>query len=81
MAQGMAVADNATDDCCNDTDTQALTGQMCKTGQTCPLLSVTGFSDLDLPSVAPAVLGPIASATPFALSTDPVGVWRPPSFL
>ena len=80
MEQGMAMADSA-DDCCNDAETQALTGQMCKTGQTCPSSSVTGFTELVLPGIAPVALAPVASATPFALSTDPSNVWRPPTSL
>jgi hypothetical protein len=80
MAQAMAMADNA-DDCCNDAETQAHTGQLCKTGQACPSASLTGFTGLQLRGAVPAASAPVASAPPFALSTDPTGVWRPPTSL
>jgi hypothetical protein len=83
MAQSMAMADSLdmADDCCNDAATQAHTGQLCKTGQACPAPTVTGATGLHLPVSAPAASAPLASAPPFALSTDPSGVWRPPTSL
>jgi hypothetical protein len=80
MQHDMATADDAVD-CCNDADTQVDTGQMCKTGQACPVPSVTGATSLHIPAPAPAASALPASALAFVLSTDPSGVWRPPLFL
>jgi hypothetical protein len=78
MASAMA---DAGGDCCNDAETAASTGQLCKTGQVFPSPSVTGVTGLALAAPAPAASAPHATALAFALSTDPSGVWRPPSFL
>jgi hypothetical protein len=80
MEEVMSMADSASN-CCNDEVTHSQTGQLCKTGQACPSPSVTGAADLMLPISVPTVSLPLASALPFALSTDPSGVWRPPTFL
>ncbi|MCJ7799609.1 MAG: hypothetical protein MUP33_07590, partial [Polaromonas sp.] len=79
-ASAMATVD-AGGDCCNDEETAASTGQLCKIGQVCPSPCVTGGAGLALAAPAPGTSAPDATALAFALSTDPSGVWRPPSFL
>ena len=79
MASVMTMAD-ARGDCCNDAETAASTGQLCKIGQVCPSPFATGITGLSLASSATAASAPDATALAFALSTDPSGVWRPPTF-
>lgn len=83
MEQGAQVmmmdALDGADDCCNDAETAAKTGKLCKTGQAGNLSSpfaVTSFqAPMQLPVSSPLV--PMAKFTP--LSFDPSGVWRPPT--
>lgn len=66
-------------DCCNDADTAAKTGQMCKTGEHCP------FSVQYPPSVASSLFLPVEQSTLFpslvltVRSFDATSVWRPPA--
>lgn len=71
-----AMADH---DCCNDAETAAKTGKMCKTGQDCPvsaLYPASSISSLPL-SVAPTTqyLSLVLSVRTF----DASSVWRPPA--
>lgn len=71
-----AMADH---DCCNDAETAAKTGKMCKTGQDCPvsaLYPASFVSSLPL-SVAPTMQYPslVLSVRTFEASS----VWRPPT--
>jgi hypothetical protein len=81
MQHDSASATADTESCCNDAETAASTGQLCKNGQACPLPSVIGVTGLALAAPAPGASAPYATALAFALSIDPSGVWRPPSFL
>lgn len=74
-------AAQALGDCCNDAETAAKTGKLCKTDTPC------GSSSAFVPGALPAPMD-LASATDPAIalaarvaSTDPSGVWRPPSLL
>lgn len=71
-----AMADH---DCCNDADTAAKTGKMCKTGQDCPvsaLYPASVGSSLSL-SVAPTTQYPSLVLT--VRTFDASSVWRPPT--
>lgn len=71
-----AMADH---DCCNDADTAAKTGKMCKTGQDCPVSALYPASVVSSlpPSVAPTTQYPslVLSVRTF----DASSVWRPPT--
>jgi hypothetical protein len=71
-----AMADH---DCCNDAETVAKTGKMCKTGQDCQvsvLYPASRVSSLSLP-VAPATQ--YLSLVLPVRSFDASSVWRPPA--
>lgn len=82
-AQTTLVADSAAasqvDDCCNDAESAAKSGQPCKTGQECSAPAFSLVSTMRVLAVtrssatvpdSPAVLGPPG---------PPATVWRPPS--
>jgi hypothetical protein len=79
LHQDMAMDDSGAD-CCNDAETAASSGSLCKTGQVFPSSAMTDATGLSMAAAVPATSAPDATALPFALSTDPSGVWRPPSF-
>lgn len=64
--------------CCNDADTRASTGEVCKTGQECPLSQalMLGFDGAFLMSLSLNHRPALMSAP---LSFDPSSVWRPPT--
>ncbi len=74
-----AIAGAAEHDCCNDAVTAAKTGQMCKTGQDCPVSALypAGLSAALTLSVTPATHYPslVLSVRTF----DASSVWRPPA--
>lgn len=66
-------------DCCNDADTFAKTGKMCKTGQDCQVLSQ--FPAFARPSF-PLLTADIPHYSSIVLSVrsfDASSVWRPPT--
>lgn len=67
------------DDCCNDAETFAKTGQVCKSGQECSV----GFQGLtSLPvsaSMLPAFTASFPTLAVFSHSFDPAALWRPPA--
>lgn len=72
-----AMADH---DCCNDVETVAKTGKICKTGQDCPVSALYPASlaiSLSV-MVAPTTLHP--SLVLSVRSFDASSVWRPPAF-
>lgn len=76
---GVAVADADADDCCNDAETAARTGQPCKSGQEChaPVLALADAAVIEVDTFASAPTDPRAA------DRNPVGrpavVWRPPA--
>jgi len=68
----------AADDCCNDAETTARTGQPCKADMPCSSFSAFVASSHSRLSPAPA-LGPTPAPAAPAASFDPPDVWRPPS--
>lgn len=83
MEQGAQVmmmdAMNDTGDCCNDADTFAKTGKLCKTGQTGNLSSSWAVTSVEAPmqiSVSSCLVTTTGFMPP---SSDPSAVWRPPT--
>lgn len=64
--------------CCNDADTHASTGEICKTGQECPLNQalMLGF---DGAFVMPSAQSHRLAHLLTPLFVDPSSVWRPPT--
>lgn len=82
MEQGAPIAmdmSGSAGDCCNDADTAAKTGKLCKTGQTCsvPAAFATASLPLQEPILGSSCLVPTARLV--TLSFDPPAVWRPPT--
>ncbi|HEX4584727.1 MAG TPA: hypothetical protein VH183_07845 [Burkholderiaceae bacterium] len=65
--------------CCNDADTAAKTGKICKTGQACPAAGAWLVSSTPSCSFLPLAAPLVRSPQPFALCVDPRGRWRPPA--
>lgn len=69
------------DDCCNDAETFAKTGQACKSGQECSV-GFQGLISFPITSSMPPISAawfPIAAV--FFRSFDPAALWRPPAHL
>ncbi len=82
MEQGAPIAmdmSGAAGDCCNDADTAAKTGKLCKTGQSCSVPVVGAIASLPLPALIVAASCPVPTARLVTLSFDLVAVWRPPT--
>jgi len=82
MEQGAPIAmdmSGAAGDCCNDADTAAKTGKLCKTGQSCSVPVVGAIASLPLPELIVAASCPVPTARLVTLSFDLVAVWRPPT--
>lgn len=82
MEQGAPIAmdmSGAAGDCCNDADTAAKTGKLCKTGQTCSVPVVFAIASLPLPEPIVATSCLVPTARLVTLSFDLVAVWRPPT--
>jgi len=69
------------DDCCNDAETFAKTGQVCKSGQECSV-GVQGLTSLPVTaSMPPASAVSFPALAVFFHSFDPAALWRPPAQL
>ncbi|MDZ7892154.1 MAG: hypothetical protein U5L73_10415 [Rhodoferax sp.] len=70
----------AADDCCNDAETAAKTGKLCKTDSPCSTSGacVPPMLHAHLP-LAPASQDLAPASTALIASFDPSGIWRPPS--
>lgn len=82
MEQGAPIAmdlSGSVGDCCNDADTAAKTGKLCKTGQTCSVPVVGAIASLPLPEPIVAESCLVPTARLITLSFDLVAVWRPPT--
>ena len=82
MEQGASIEmdmSGADGDCCNDADTAAKTGKLCKTGQSCsvPVVFVTASLPLQEPILGSPCLIPTARLV--TASFDPPALWRPPT--
>lgn len=69
---------DALDDCCNDADTAAKTGDPCKTGQSCTPMGA--FADVSLHAKTPYSSSTVPALTGvlFMPSADQSSIWRPP---
>jgi hypothetical protein len=79
MMHSMADMNNAAQhDCCNDADTLAKTGKLCKTGQECPSSSV--YLPEPFLAIAPSfsASSPSFSRDTLAITRNTSLVWRPP---
>lgn len=79
MSAVTGAADIPDDDCCNDGETRAKSGQPCKTGQECsaPAFPLTA-ARLDATVVSSSTPRP-ASPTAHGPTGQPATVWRPPA--
>jgi hypothetical protein len=68
-----------THDGCHDADTAAKTGKRCKTGQDCQVVHPLILPATVTLSPAPATPLFIPTAGHLFPSSDPTGVWRPPT--
>ena len=69
-----------TDDCCNDAETAAKTGKLCKTGQACNLSFSFAVTSVHAPTQAPASSCFVTGAMLTMPSVGHSGIWRPPTF-
>lgn len=83
MQQGMEhMASDATvgaGSCCNDADTAAKTGKLCKTGQECSL-STSAIMSLQTTLLDPMSSPQVVTTLFMTPALHPSAVWRPPSF-
>jgi hypothetical protein len=81
MAQGMVHAGmmDPADDCCNDAETAAATGKLCKTGEECNLFQVFTIVSLQPPGQIPVATRHPAAGRHVSPSLKPSEIWRPPT--
>jgi hypothetical protein len=66
-------------DCCNDAETVAKTGKLCKAAQECSSgVSILLFEATPL-SPVPVFSTHWLAGVPFALTLEPASIWRPPT--
>lgn len=71
----------SSDDCCNDAETFAKTGQVCKSGQECNV-GVQGLTSFPVTaSMTPASAASFPALAVFFRSFEPAALWRPPAQL
>lgn len=75
----MMDAMNGNGDCCNDADTVAKTGKLCKSGQPGNLTFSWTVKSFQAPLQIPVSSCLVATAGFVPLSADPSAVWRPPT--
>lgn len=66
-------------DCCNDADTAAKTGQLCKTDMPCGTSSAFGLPSFHAHVPSAQASAPVPALTAPIAASDPSGVWRPPT--
>jgi hypothetical protein len=66
-------------DCCHDADTAAKTGKRCKSGQDCQVVHPLILPATVTLSPAPALSLLVPTTEHLFPSSDPTGVWRPPT--
>jgi hypothetical protein len=84
-ASGHSMADTAqmgtSADCCNDAETFAKTGKLCKHGFSCPTASQIPASVPSLILIARGSANPIPVVDSEKSSFDPSFHWRPPALI
>lgn len=79
-AEMIAMAAMAADhDCCNDADTFAKTGKLCKTGQECSAGGIGLIASCRIASFSPVHPLRIDSPDQPIFDAAPAGIWRPPT--
>ncbi|MGQ0709408.1 MAG: hypothetical protein ACT4NV_06610 [Rhodoferax sp.] len=78
-SMGVDDAAQALGDCCNDAETAAKTGKLCKTDTPCGSSSALALGALPAPMHFASATDPAMALAVRMASTDPSGVWRPPS--
>lgn len=79
-AQAVEVVAMAADhDCCNDADTFATTGKLCKTGQECSSGGIGLIASSRIASFLPLQPLRIDSLVQPIFNAAPAGIWRPPT--
>ena len=66
-------------ECCNDAETSAKTGKLCKAGQECNLSQLFTVVSLRPPGHQPVAALPVSPGNPFPPSFNPSDIWRPPA--
>jgi len=69
----------AAGDCCNDAETAANTGKLCKTDTPCGSSSACVLPSFHAYIPSAQASDPVSALTALVASFDPTGVWRPPS--
>lgn len=80
MYPGMMGNSGGASDCCNDAETAAKTGKLCKTGQECSLSQVFIVVPSQSPDQKPLATTPIVASNLFHPLFNPSDIWRPPTF-
>lgn len=77
----MSVDDSAqaTGDCCNDAETAAKTGKLCKTDTPCGSSSACVLPSFHEHIPSAQASHPVSALDALIATFDPSGVWRPPS--
>lgn len=79
-AEVVAMAAMAADhDCCNDADTFAKTGKLCKTGQECSAGGIGPIASCRIALFTPVPPLRIDSPAQPIFDAAPAGIWRPPT--
>lgn len=66
-------------DCCNDAETVAKTGKLCKTDVPCSSSSACVLASFLAPVPSARTQVPVFALTASIATFDPSGVWRPPA--
>lgn len=78
-AEIITMAAMADHDCCNDADTFAKTGKLCKTGQECSAGGIGLVAYCRTASFTPVHPLRIVSQARPIFDAAPAGIWRPPT--
>lgn len=76
-----AITPDADHDCCNDADTAARTGKVCKTGQECPVGGIGPIMSFQAASPTPMDPLRLVFRARAMFDSGPSGVWRPPTLI
>ena len=79
MYAGMMDDSGGVGDCCNDAETAAKTGKLCKTGLECSLSQVFIVVPRQSPDQKPVATTPLVAGSLFLPSFNPHDIWRPPT--
>lgn len=72
-------SNEAVPDCCNDADTAATTGELCKTDSPCGPSSACVLPSVPADVYVARDTNPVRALTASIAAFDPSSVWRPPS--